>query len=103
MVLETDRPHPDTQSEKGSFGDIVHAHFSKAGAAHHPPLVVETSQVFVVTEQGGRMPKTEEFSGFDGLLITGSVYDAHGNNPWIMELLALLKGLRPRQKYGIYG
>jgi hypothetical protein len=29
---------------------------------------------------------------YDGLLITGSVYDAHGDNPWILELLSLLKG-----------
>lgn len=93
MVIETDKPHPDTQSERGSFGHIVHEHFSKAGAAHHPPLAVETNQIFVVTELGGRMPKREEFDGYDGLLITGSVYDAYADNPWILELLALLKGL----------
>jgi hypothetical protein len=28
-----------------------------------------------------------------GLLITGSVYDAHGNNEWILKLLELLKAL----------
>ena len=93
MVLETDLPHPDTQSEKGSFGEILHEHFSRAGAAHHPPLAVKTNQVFVVTEKGGRMPRKEEFDGYDGLLITGSVYDAHGDNPWILELLDLLKGM----------
>lgn len=93
MVLETDKPHPDTESEKGSFGEILHQHFSKAGAAHDPPLAVETNQIFVVTEQGGRMPTKDEFDGYDGLLITGSIYDAHGNNPWILELLALLKGM----------
>ncbi|KAI6779769.1 uncharacterized protein J7T54_005799 [Emericellopsis cladophorae] len=93
MVLETDKPHPDTQSEKGSFGEIVHRHFSDAGKAHHPPLGVETDQVFVVTEQGGQMPKFQDFDGFDGLLITGSMYDAHGDNQWIQDLLALLKEL----------
>ena len=93
MVLETDLPHPDTYSEKGSFGEILHQHFSRAGSAHHPPLAVKTSQVFVVTEQGGRMPRKEEFDGYDGLLITGSIYDAHGDNPWILELLELLRGL----------
>lgn len=92
MVLETDLPHPDTQSEKGSFGDIIHHHFSAAGKEHHPPLGVETDQVFVVTEQGGRMPKVSDFDGFDGLLITGSMYDAHGSNQWILDLLQLLKG-----------
>ncbi|KAJ5582719.1 hypothetical protein N7535_001339 [Penicillium sp. DV-2018c] len=93
LVLETDKPHPDTYSERGSFGQILHHHFSKAGAAHHPPLGVETDQVFVVTEQGGRIPAVQDFDRFDGLLITGSVYDAHGNNEWILKLLELLKTL----------
>ncbi|KAI9037097.1 type 1 glutamine amidotransferase [Aspergillus affinis] len=93
MVLETDIPHPDTYSVRGSFGGIVYDHFSKAGRAHHPPLGVETDQVFVVTEQGGRMPGVQEFERFDGLLITGSVYDAHANNEWILQLLDLLKAL----------
>lgn len=91
IVLETDRPHPDTASEKGSFGNILHNHFSKAGAAHHPPLGVETEQVYVVTEKGGRMPTYDEFEGYDGLLITGSMDDAHGDKPWVLELLSLLK------------
>ena len=93
MVLETDKPHPDTYSERGSFGQILHNHFGKAGAAHHPPLGVETDQVFVVSEQGGRIPTVQDFDRFDGLLITGSVYDAHGNNEWILKLLELLKTL----------
>lgn len=92
MVLETDLPHPDTHAEKGSFGEIVHHLFSVAGKEHHPPLGVETDQVFVVTEQGGRMPKYSDFEGFDGLLITGSMYDAHGNDQWILDLLEVLRG-----------
>lgn len=99
MVLETDKPHPDTQTEKGSFGEILHRHFSRAGEAHHPPLGIETDQEFVVTEQGGRMPSYDEFEGFDGLLITGSMFDAHGDNDWILQLLELLQGqsCRPSQ------
>ncbi|KAJ5385526.1 hypothetical protein N7517_003437 [Penicillium concentricum] len=93
MVLETDIPHPDTQSARGSFGQILHNHFAKAGRAHHPPLEVETDQVYVVTEKGGRMPTVDDFDRFDGLLITGSVYDAHANNEWILQLLDLLKAL----------
>lgn len=92
MVLETDTPHPDTESEKGSFGEILHHHFSKAGKDHHPRLGVETDQVFVVGDEGGRVPKYGEFEGFDGLLITGSMYDAHGDNEWILKLLELLRG-----------
>ncbi|KAL2786396.1 class I glutamine amidotransferase-like protein [Aspergillus keveii] len=93
MVLETDIPHPDTYSERGSFGQIVHEHFAKAGREHHPPLGVEIDQVFVVTEQGGKIPTIEAFEGFDGLLITGSVYDAHADNEWILSLLELLRKL----------
>ncbi|KAL4783746.1 class I glutamine amidotransferase-like protein [Aspergillus varians] len=93
MVLETDKPHPDTYSERGSFGQIVHSHFAKAGRAHYPPLGVETDQVFVVSEQGGRIPTVRDFDTFDGLLITGSVYDAHANNEWILNLLEVLKTL----------
>lgn len=94
MVLETDEPHPHTQNEKGSFGEILHHHMSKAGEDHHPPLGIETDQVFIVTEKPhGRLPKIEEFDNFDGLLITGSMFDAHGNNQWILDLLELLKEL----------
>ena len=92
IILETDRPHPDTESEKGSFGQILHHHFTKAGESHHPPLGVETDQIFVVRDQGGRIPTVDEMAGFDGLLITGSMYDAHGDNDWILELLEVLKG-----------
>ena len=96
MVLETDEPHPETQGEKGSFGEILHHHMTKAGEDHHPPLGIETDQVYIVTEKPhGRLPKIEEFDGFDGLLITGSMYDAHGNNQWILDLLELLKGMSP--------
>jgi hypothetical protein len=89
FVLETDESHP----ERESFGEILHQHFAEAGAKHRPPLGVETEQEFVVTDMGGRIPKIEEFEGYDGLLITGSRYDAHGNDQWILDLLALLKGM----------
>lgn len=92
IVLETDEPHPETQRERGSFGEIVFHHFYKAGMNHHPPLGIEVEQQFVVTEKGGKMPSYEQMEKYDGLLITGSVFDAHANNPWILELLDLLKG-----------
>lgn len=91
MVLETDKPHEDTETKRGSFGEILHNHFTKAGEEHDPPLGVETDMVYIVTEEGGRMPKLEEFDGFNGILITGSKYDAHGDNPWILDLLKLLR------------
>jgi GMP synthase-like glutamine amidotransferase len=87
FVLETDTTHP----QQDSFAQILHDFMSKAGAAHHPPLGVETEQELIVPQMGGRMPKIEEFDGYDGLLITGSRYDAHSDEPWVLELLELLR------------
>ena len=95
MVLETDKPHEETENHRGTFGAIMHKHFTYAGAAHDPPLGVETDRRFVVTEKGGKIPKFEEFEVCNAVLITGSVYDAHGDNPWILELLDLLKSWCP--------
>jgi hypothetical protein len=91
IVLETDEPHPDDHREKGSLGELMHDHFVRTGEAHDPPLGVETDQIFVVTEKGGRIPTVEEFDGVKGVLITGSMFDAHGDNEWILQLLDLLK------------
>jgi len=92
MVLETDQPHPETQEKKGSYSDVLHQHFKKAGEHHNPPLNVETDSRFVVTEKGGKIPSADEFEGFHGVLITGSMYDAHGNNEWILDLMDLIRG-----------
>lgn len=92
MVLETDEPDKDTFKERGSFAEILHHHFATAGRNHSPPLGIETDQRFVVTERGGRVPRYDEFDDVHSILITGSVFDAHGNNEWILELLQLLRG-----------
>ncbi|KAL2753063.1 hypothetical protein ACRALDRAFT_1072810 [Sodiomyces alcalophilus JCM 7366] len=97
FVLETDEPHPDTQNEKGSFGEIVFHHFYRASMEHHPPLGIDVSYQFIVTEKGGSMPSYADFEPFDGLVITGSVYDAYGDNPWILQLLDLLKEIWTRR------
>ncbi|CRK21742.1 hypothetical protein BN1723_012462 [Verticillium longisporum] len=93
MVLETDEPHADTIESRGSFGEILFHHMFKAGQAHHPPLGIEVDYQHVVTEKGGILPTFDDMARFDGLLITGSVYDAHGGDQWILDLLSLLKEL----------
>lgn len=98
MVLETDDPHPEARHHKGSYSQILHHHFAKAGAGHDPPLGVETDSRFVVAEKGGKVPKFEEFEGVHSVLLTGSMFDAHGSNPWILELVDLLQGM-PRNIY----
>lgn len=92
MVLETDEPHPDTAKERGSFAEILHHHFAKAGREHDPPLGIETDYRFVVADKGGKVPNFEAFNDVHSVLITGSCFDAHGDDDWVLELLSLLRG-----------
>ncbi|KAF2009886.1 class I glutamine amidotransferase-like protein [Aaosphaeria arxii CBS 175.79] len=94
LVLETDEPHPDTQREKGSFGDVLNELFVKAGEEHDPKLGIETVMQYVVEPDGGKIPKKEEIGDdVHAILITGSVYDAHGDDEWVMKLMDLIKYL----------
>ncbi|KAL5121365.1 hypothetical protein ACEQ8H_000833 [Pleosporales sp. CAS-2024a] len=94
LVLETDEPHPDTQKEKGSFGDILNELLVKASEAHSPKLAIETAMQYIVEPDGGQMPKKEEIGeDIHAILITGSEWDAHGDNAWIQKLLDLIKHL----------
>ncbi|KAK0620425.1 GMP synthase [Immersiella caudata] len=97
MILEADEPHPETSERKGTFAKILHQHFSTVGEAHDPPLGVMSNNVFLVSERGGRIPKIEEFEKHHAVLITGSIHDAHGDDPWILELLDLLRELWTRR------
>ena len=98
LVLETDEPHPETQTRKGSFGEILHDLFTEAGNNHSPPLSVKTSMHYIVDDpknnNHGSVPSITSIpSTTKAILITGSVYDAHGSDPWILSLLSLLHEL----------
>ncbi|KAK0643697.1 GMP synthase [Cercophora newfieldiana] len=93
MILEADEPHPKTTQRSGTFAEILHRHFVAAGDAHDPPLGVTSNSIFIVSDRGGRIPKLEEFKNYHAVLITGSIHDAHGDDPWILELLDLLREL----------
>lgn len=98
LVFETDEPHSETEDRKGSFGDIFHDLFTKAGAEHDPPLSVNTSMHYIVDDpdngKDGHVPTVDEIpKNVHAILITGSVYDAHGDDKWVMQLLDLLKNL----------
>jgi len=98
LVLETDEPHPETKDRKGSFGAIFHDLFTKAGAAHKPPLKVSTSEHYVVddpdNQKYGNVPKASEIpESVRAICLTGSMYDAHGNEPWVLKLVELLTEL----------
>ncbi|KAH9901748.1 GMP synthase [Xylariomycetidae sp. FL2044] len=98
MILETDDPHPEIQDHKGSYSEMLHHHFTKAGRKHRPPLGVETDRRFVVAEKGGAVPKPEEFDGVHSVLITGSMFDADSDeHAWILDLLSLLRELFVRR------
>jgi GMP synthase-like glutamine amidotransferase len=107
LVLETDEPHPDTRDDKGSFGDIFNQLFTDAGKNHDPPLGIETDMRYIVDDPGnnhhGHVPIISEIStDITAILITGSVYDAHGNDKWIQELIKLLETLwkeRPNMRF----
>jgi GMP synthase-like glutamine amidotransferase len=92
LVLETDEPHTDTQEEKGSFGVILNELLVDAGEAHEPKLAIETSMQYIVEPNGGQIPKKEEITDdIHAILITGSEWDAHGDDPWILSLMDLIR------------
>lgn len=91
LVLETDEQHPDDHQERGSFGDVFDSLFKKAGHEHDPPLGVETVIRFVAEDKGGSVPLPEEMDDVHAILITGSMYDAHDDAPWILKLVELIQ------------
>ena len=93
MVFETDEPHPETTKDQGSFGQIFDRLFKTAGDNHDPPLGIETAMKFIVESKGGKLPSLEELKDVHAILITGSMFDAHGDDEWILNLLKLLRGI----------
>jgi len=91
LVLETDQTFESTSERKGTFGDIFHSLFSKAGQDHEPPLKLETVMKFVVEPEGGKIPDVADVGEIDAVLITGSKYDAHGDDEWIWKLVQWIR------------
>ncbi|KAJ4963786.1 hypothetical protein NE237_023725 [Protea cynaroides] len=46
----------------------------------------------------GDFPRDEELESYDGVVVTGSCSDAHGNDIWILKLVNLLKKLDSMNK-----
>ncbi|KAG4433039.1 hypothetical protein IFR05_011478 [Cadophora sp. M221] len=91
LVLETDQTSESTSERKGTFGDIFHSLFSKAGQAHEPQLEIETVMKFIVESEGGKILDVSEVGDVDAVLITGSKYDAHGDDEWILKLVQWIR------------
>jgi GMP synthase-like glutamine amidotransferase len=105
LVLETDTPHPETQQRRGNFGHVFKQLFEQAGDAHDPPLGVETDMHYVVEDgdDPGHVPTIDEIpDDVRAIIISGSMYDAHGKDPWILKLMHLLQELwktRPSMRF----
>ena len=93
LVLETDEPHPETITRRGTYGAIFHELFTKAGDGHDPPLGIETKMIYVVENDGGSVPQFNDIGDIHAILLTGSMYDAHGNDAWILKLIKLIEKL----------
>lgn len=92
LVLETDDPHPETQEEIGSFGEVLNEVLVRAGEQHDPKLAISTIIHYAVEPRGGRIPEPSEITDdIHAILITGSVYDAHSNDAWVLKLMDLIK------------
>lgn len=105
LVLETDTPHPETQQRRGNFGHVFKQLFEQAGDAHDPPLGVDTDMHYVVEDGNdpGHVPTLEEIpEDVRAIIISGSMYDAHGSDEWILKLVRLLQDLwktRPAMRF----
>ena len=94
LVLETDEPHPETLNRRGTYGAIIDDLFTKAGKEHSPPLEIETVMTYVVEDDGGKVPTASDVGDdVHAILLTGSMYDAHGDDPWILKLVDLIRQL----------
>ena len=94
MVLEVDSVLDTTKARRGTFGDIFNELFAAAAAEHDPPLEAETFIRFVVEPEGGTIPDLEELERNDihAVAFSGSKYDAHANDEWILRLVKWIQG-----------
>lgn len=56
----------------------------------------ETWDVFMVVD--GEFPLLTDLQNYDGFVVSGSPYDAHGDDCWIRELCVILQAINSLQK-----
>ncbi|XP_057848339.2 gamma-glutamyl peptidase 5 isoform X1 [Cryptomeria japonica] len=86
-VLETGYSSEYTQMKYGGYGKMVQNLCKDTG---------EVWDIFRVME--GEFPSQEELHKYDGFVLTGSSYDAHGNEDWILKLCDVLRCLYDKNK-----
>lgn len=85
-ILETDTPAKG-ESKHDSYGRIFEELFQSAGKNLKPQSEIRVSSAYVVE---GEYPK--DLGEIDGIVITGSKYDAHDEETqWILDLVTWLK------------
>jgi GMP synthase-like glutamine amidotransferase len=85
LILETDVLPANSGNPTTAFQEL----FARVGREQTRKIAVETSSVYVVE---GKLPPIDDVRKYDGILITGSKHDAHGDDKWILNLIKWLQG-----------
>ncbi|CAL1358592.1 unnamed protein product [Linum trigynum] len=75
----------DSDYVKKAYGGYFNVFFAAFGEKG------ERWDLFRVVD--GEFPDVDDLHGYDGFVVSGSPYDAYGNDEWILELCFLLKTL----------
>ncbi|GAQ87834.1 Predicted glutamine synthetase [Klebsormidium nitens] len=79
-IFITGHASPYTEEKYGGYGQLLETLLREPG---------EEWERFVVLE--GKFPTAEQLAKFDGFVLTGSRHDAHAGEPWILQLIDVLK------------
>ncbi|KAK3009686.1 hypothetical protein RJ639_014389 [Escallonia herrerae] len=86
-LLQAARDSDYVKKVYGGYFNVFVAAFGEEG---------ERWDLFRVVE--GEFPSMNELHNYDGFVVSGSPYDAYGDDPWILELCFLLQTLDAMQK-----
>lgn len=92
LVLEAELPHPEVHERRGRLVHMFEEIFRKAGDQQKPPINVEVSSRFIVDGEEKLPSMSEMRENYDAVLVTGSEFDAHGDDEWILRLIEWIQG-----------
>lgn len=103
-ILEADTPLQQTRSEYGSYGGVFRSMFERAVApvpissilslSFHDIVGTKTTSSAITTPTPTTTPPRDAYpalDSIDGILISGSRYDAFESEPWIVELVEYVR------------
>ncbi|RPA75908.1 GMP synthase [Ascobolus immersus RN42] len=91
LVLETDVTLEPVQDSHGSYADLFEKTFKRVAKEQDPPIDIKVHSIYIVGEHHCNLPSEDELQNYNAVLITGSKYDAHGDDKWILELQAWIR------------